>query len=80
MAMGVPVICNAGVGDTDKIIHDYQSGIVLNELNETAYRQLELTAYNSTKLRQGAIEFFSLEEGVRRYAAVYAAFDSAQSA
>jgi glycosyltransferase involved in cell wall biosynthesis len=80
MAMGVPVICNAGVGDTDKIVHDYQSGIVLNELNETAYRQLELTAYNSTKLRQGAIEFFSLEEGVRRYAAVYAAFDSAQSA
>lgn len=72
MAMGVPLICNAGVGDTDKIIHDYQSGIVLNELNETAYRQLELTAYNSTKLRQGAIEFFSLEEGVRRYAAIYA--------
>jgi glycosyltransferase involved in cell wall biosynthesis len=72
MAMGVPVICNAGVGDTDKIVHDYQSGIVLTELNDTAYRQLELTTYNSTKLRQGAIEFFSLEEGVRRYAVVYA--------
>jgi glycosyltransferase involved in cell wall biosynthesis len=72
MAMGVPVICNAGVGDTDKIVHDYQSGIVLKELNSEAYSQLEFTLHSSEKLRQGAIDFFSLEEGVRRYARVYA--------
>lgn len=71
MAMGVPVICNAGVGDTDKIVNDYQSGIVLKELTEEAYSKLHLTSFDSASLRRGAIDFFSLDEGVRRYAAVY---------
>jgi glycosyltransferase involved in cell wall biosynthesis len=74
MAMGVPVICNAGVGDTDKIVHDYNAGIVLNELNDAAYRKLDFPAHDHVALRRGAIDFFSLEEGVNRYAAVYAAF------
>jgi hypothetical protein len=75
MAMALPIICNAGVGDTDKIVHDYQSGVVLKKLHEAAYRQLELTNYDSAKLREGAVDFFSLKEGVKRYSAVYASFN-----
>jgi len=71
MAMGVPVICNAGVGDTDKIIENYDAGIVLTDLNQESYLSIDLKSYDKEVLRQGAIDFFSLEEGVKRYASVY---------
>lgn len=72
MAMGIPLICNAGVGDTDRVVQTYQSGVVLDTLNEAVYGKLELTHFDGNHLRLGAIAFFSLEEGVNRYAAVYA--------
>ena len=75
MAMGVPLICNAGVGDTDRVVQTYQSGVVLDTLNEAVYGKLELTHFDGNDLRLGAIDFFSLEEGVNRYAAVYADFN-----
>ena len=75
MAMGIPLICNAGVGDTDRVVQTYQSGVVLDTLNEAVYGKLEFTHFDGNHLRLGAIDFFSLEEGVNRYAAVYADFN-----
>lgn len=73
MAMGIPLICNAGVGDTDKVVTDYKSGIVLEELNEDSYRNMPdpSTAFNRDLTMKGAKEFYGLEEGVRRYLNVY---------
>ena len=34
MAMGIPVICNKGVGDVDHIVNSTQSGIVVNDFND----------------------------------------------
>jgi glycosyltransferase involved in cell wall biosynthesis len=73
MAMGIPLICNAGVGDTDLIVEKYHSGIVLKELNEMEYRSnLEIEeSFDREQTMFGAKEFYGLEVGVKRYLKVY---------
>ena len=73
MAMGIPLICNAGVGDTDLVVEKYHAGQVLKELTDAAYIQSFESEFNFMKSNtiEGAQEFYSLEEGVRRYLSVY---------
>jgi glycosyltransferase involved in cell wall biosynthesis len=75
MAMGIPVICNAHVGDTDKIIADYKSGIVVEGFNSTAYtdaiKKLD-AGFSEEQIIKCAADYFSLENGVVGYAEVYA--------
>jgi glycosyltransferase involved in cell wall biosynthesis len=76
MAMGKPVICNSGIGDTDYIINKYNSGILVHEFSNEEYdlaiKKAMSEKFNPEKIRDGARNFFSLNEGVRRYAEVYA--------
>ncbi len=76
MAMGVPVICNAGVGDTDYVVNKYGAGVLVHEFSEVAYGQAlaQLQASGETdrqKLRKGATEYFSLERGIEKYYNTY---------
>lgn len=73
MAMGIPLICNAGVGDTDQIVENYKAGIVLHELNEASYSNITdpSFAFDRVSTIKGAKEFYGLEEGVKRYLKVY---------
>ena len=73
MSMGIPLICNAGVGDTDLVVEKYSAGIVLKELNETAYFSntgIE-KSFIAASTKLGAKEFYGLEVGVKRYLSVY---------
>lgn len=75
MAMGKPVICNTNVGDTDYVVNKYGSGILVEDFTgdeyERAIEQAKSGSFDPVKVRHGAMEFFSLEEGVRRYGEVY---------
>jgi len=75
MAMGVPVICNIGIGDTDMIIRAYNSGLLINQLIESAYDQAisvyHQAHFESSAIRKGAVHHFSLDEGIHRYKSVY---------
>ncbi len=76
MAMGIPVITNSGVGDVADIVLQYQSGIVINEFTPTAFEtaaQKIITAakYNAADIRKGAIEFYALENAVKKYCKIY---------
>jgi glycosyltransferase involved in cell wall biosynthesis len=77
LGMGIPVICNAGVGDTDAIIRDTKTGIVVNEFNNINYDETidellkTVNAYDKKYLRKQAIEFFGLEKGIATYLKVY---------
>jgi glycosyltransferase involved in cell wall biosynthesis len=73
MAMGIPLVCNAGVGDTDLVVKQYNAGIVINELNETNYRSslINDSCYDRTSTMNGSHEFYGLEVGVERYLSVY---------
>lgn len=75
MAMGIPLICNSGVGDTDKLVMKYQAGYVIENLCEVNYKKLvsetDVTNFQKQKLREGALDYASLEKGIKSYEIVY---------
>ena len=75
MAMGVPLVCNSGVGDTDEIVLKYHSGSVINEFTDENYVKAiaESAKFDAQVISKGAKEYFALEEGVKRYLSVYKA-------
>ena len=76
LGTGLPVICNAGIGDTDSIILDSGAGAVVrsftNEEYDKVIKQLpELLKIPSEKIREYAVSRLSLEIAVERYNEVY---------
>ena len=69
--MGVPIVCNAGVGDTDRIIRDHQAGAVIENFGTEDYRKAIEPNWNQNATKQGALKVYSLEEGVKKYHTVY---------
>ena len=78
MAMGVPLICNDGVGDTAEIVKKYKAGIVINEFSDAVYQRAlpEKENFDISEITKGANEYFSLNEGVKRYLHVYEAVEA----
>jgi glycosyltransferase involved in cell wall biosynthesis len=77
MAMGVPIICNNGVGDTAEIVNKFNAGIVIKSFNNSEYKRcieaLLNKSFDAVDLRNGAKEFYGLEKGVEKYHDVYKA-------
>jgi len=75
MAMGIPLICNSSVGDTDLIVNKYQSGIVIDKFDTETYKNniIAPSNFDANQISKGAKEYFSLTEGVQRYLSVYKA-------
>lgn len=75
MSLGVPIICNAGVGDTDFVIKKYHAGEIVDDFNAIAYQKaienILNTQYDSQEIIRGAEEFYSLKNGAERYWEVY---------
>ena len=75
MAMGLPVICNTGVGDSDKIVENYNSGVLVKKYSSESYRlaahQTLESCFNPLEIRQGAIAYFDLSKGIHAYKTVY---------
>ncbi|PKR82216.1 glycosyltransferase [Brumimicrobium salinarum] len=73
MSLGIPIICNSGVGDTDLIIKESGAGIVLETLDAENYRSFELEPnnYDKKKIKSGAEKWYSLEKGVNQYFDIY---------
>lgn len=75
MAMGIPIVCNTNVGDTDKVVKEYNSGILIQEFSENAFSkavgQMDITQFDTSQIIDGACDYFSLEKGVANYFEVY---------
>jgi glycosyltransferase involved in cell wall biosynthesis len=75
MGLGIPIVCNSGVGDTAEIVRKYKSGVVVDAFNDLAYEaaiaEIEKLNFEAETLRAGALDYFDLELGVQRYAGVY---------
>lgn len=75
MAMGIPVVCNTGVGDTDTIVEDFRSGILTKGFSTSDYRsvieRLMATSFSAEGIKKGAKDYFSLEKGIGLYKNVY---------
>lgn len=76
LGMGIPVVCNAGVGDVDEIVNSTKSGILVDKLNEEAYKiaiaQVDnMLQKNPDDFRKAAYRYYSLGDGVKKYEGVY---------
>ena len=77
LACGRPMVVNAGLGDLDKYIEEFDAGVVLdgtdNDLVNKAQHLIELLADPGTPSRCRALaeKYFDIEEGVRKYLETY---------
>ncbi len=73
MSMGIPVICNEGIGDTDEIVKKYNAGSVIDLGKPLSGESFSISNFNKNLVRKGAEEYFSLEKGVDTYHDIYKA-------
>jgi glycosyltransferase involved in cell wall biosynthesis len=76
MGMGIPIICNCNVGDTDMVIESSKAGWLVKEFNHDEYDKAILQIDNIISLEKrniikGAENFYSLEKGAEKYKRVY---------
>jgi glycosyltransferase involved in cell wall biosynthesis len=73
MSMGVPILCNSGIGDSDVIVRKYNSGLVLEKLSTDDYMQIELdkSNFNPQVIRSGAKDYFNINKGIEMYSDIY---------
>ncbi len=76
MSMGIPVVCNAGIGDTSMIVKKSKGGICLNDLSipelDRAVDSTDQLLHSDPKtIIAGAEEYFSLENGVNKIDLIY---------
>ena len=76
MGMGLPLVCNSGVGDVDAILEDTAAGIAIDAARaaswETSYARIdELLAFNKNHIREGAVKYYSLTGGIKSYQKIY---------
>ena len=76
LSMGIPIVTNAGVGDVDSIIENTKCGVVIPNFNEKEYQQAVLNLLENRNLYMSntvaaATSYFSLQDGVEKYAKVY---------
>ena len=76
MAMGIPLITNSGVGDVQAIVEKYQSGIVIEsftnqEFEAAANKVAGKITYNSESIRNGAKDFYALDNAILKYISIY---------
>ena len=76
LAMGIPVIANANVGDVAEILEQTKGGIALKQLNEKSFRESityipNLLNKNAETIRKNAQQYYDLKHGAAKYASVY---------
>ncbi len=79
LAAGLPVICNAGIGDLDELIESDRVGVLLRDFNQESYlralaelKELEREVTLPTRCRRSAIARFDLVGiGGARYRRLY---------
>lgn len=76
MSMGIPLICNSGVGDTDLIFSDESAGAVLEGFSEREFEKTiekidALLALDPDPIREKAVRLFNLRDGVNIYDNIY---------
>jgi glycosyltransferase involved in cell wall biosynthesis len=79
LACGLPLIINAGIGDSDTLIHDWKAGALLEEFTDDEYTRIgslieTMAAQPDVRENARAVaeRVFDLQTvGVERYAALY---------
>jgi len=76
MSMGIPIICNTNIGDSDSIIKEAEGGMIIRSFTDADYDYVvsnipDLLLKSKEKIRSTALHYFSLQRGVQNYHEVY---------
>ena len=76
MNLGIPIICNSGVGDVDNIMNKCMPELLVKDFEKNEYDRivnLILDDYkpNKENIVNTSHQYYSLEQGVKRYKEVY---------
>lgn len=76
MGMGIPVVCNAHVGDTETIVTESAGGVVMQDFAAeatTAALEYCLTAVpDKARIRHYGSDYYGLAHGIEKYRRIYA--------
>jgi glycosyltransferase involved in cell wall biosynthesis len=77
LALELPIVTNGAVGDVGRIVDESGAGVLVDGFDDACYRvaldQLDRLKPDMNRCRTAARRWFDLDEGVRRYASIYAA-------
>ena len=76
MNLGIPIICNSGVGDVNEIMEKSMPELIVKEFSNKEYERVIDLITNNYKPNQKTIieishSYYSLEKGVEKYKEVY---------
>ncbi|MFL2585878.1 MAG: glycosyltransferase [Parvicellaceae bacterium] len=76
MNLGIPIICNNGVGDVDEIMNECMPELLVKNFTKKEYQRiidLIINNYkpNIDKIIETSHNYYSLEKGVKKYKEVY---------
>ena len=76
LSLGIPIITNGGIGDSELLIQDKGVGLVLDVLNDSTYNKVleeldNLLSLPHTKMIELSQLYFNLNQGVESYHKVY---------
>ena len=75
MGMGIPHVCNTGVGDVEMIVKESGAGYAVKKFDaeefEKAFAFVSAMKISAEEIRNAAIKYYSLENGIEKYYSVY---------
>lgn len=76
--MGLPVVCNAGVGDTDRVIEEIDGSLLVDGFDSRAYEKVLHVLQNKTYrenmgplCQATAKRWFDVQQGIDSYHKIY---------
>ena len=76
MNLGIPIICNSGVGDVDEIMNQCMPELLIKEFTLKEYERvinliIEKYKPNKQKIIETSHNYYSLEKGIQKYKQIY---------
>jgi glycosyltransferase involved in cell wall biosynthesis len=76
MGLGIPVITNRGIGDSDRIIAESDAGLLISEFTKVEYMRAiteidVLLKLDKDSIRKVSEKYFALSKGIEKYDSVY---------
>lgn len=76
LGLGIPIISNSGIGDTEQILVENEVGLIVENFSEPAYQKIveripSIMDKPKTEIINIAEKYFNLEKGIATYNEVY---------
>ena len=75
MAMGLPIVTNAGVGDVEQMVDDIGCGVAIHDFSPEAYAdaiaRLSALPGSAAERRKRAFPWFDVKLGIEKFDRIY---------